>query len=134
LLLHEWQANPSAGLVQALGTALLTLDELAKSHQVAITANMLVTDGHCLVAARFASGTTAPSLYWLRNDLAFPEAVIVASEPLFAGSWHRIPEQTLLSVTADLQVRPHPLPWTQNHNSSGEGASPYLQAGPISRN
>jgi glutamine amidotransferase len=119
LLLHEWQANPSAGLVQALDSALFTLDELAKSQQVAITANMLVTDGHCLIAARFASGTTAPSLYWLPN-VAFPEAVIVASEPLFAGSWHRVPEQTLLSVTEDLQVRLHPLPWTQNHNSSGE--------------
>jgi len=33
LLIDELQANPAATLEQALQTALLTVDELAKSHQ-----------------------------------------------------------------------------------------------------
>lgn len=109
LLIDEWQANPSARLDQALQTALLTLDELAKSHEVAASANMLVSDGHRLVASRFATGTPAPSLYWLRDDPAFPEAVIIASEPLFEGNWNRLPEQSILSVGEDLEIQIHQL-------------------------
>ena len=105
LLIDEWQANPSGRLEQALQTALLTLDELAKSHQVAASANMIVSDGHRLVASRFATGTQAPSLYWLRDDPAFPEAVIIASEPLFEGNWNRFPEQSILSVGEDLDIQ-----------------------------
>lgn len=105
LLVNELQANPSVTLEQALQTALLTLDELAKSHQVVASANMLVSDGHRLVASRFASGTLAPSLYWLRDDPAFPEAVIIASEPLFDGNWNRFPEQSILSVGEDLDIQ-----------------------------
>ena len=105
LLINELQANPSVTLEQALQTALLTLDELAKSHQVVASANLLVSDGHHLVASRFASGTLAPSLYWLRDDPAFPEAVIIASEPLFDGNWNRFPEQSILSVGEDLEIQ-----------------------------
>ena len=107
LLINEYISNPSGRLDQALQTALLTLDELAKSHQVVASANLVVSDGHRLVASRFASGTAAPSLYWLRDDPAFPEAVIIASEPLFDGNWHRFPEQSILSVGEDLDIQIH---------------------------
>lgn len=105
LVLHALEASPSAGLDQALHSALLTLDELAKSHQVAVSANLMVSDGCCLVASRLAIGTAAPSLYWLRDDLAFPEAVIIASEPLFTGNWHSFPEQSFLYVGKDLEIQ-----------------------------
>ncbi len=105
LLINECLANPSGSLDQALQNALLNLDELAKSHQVAASANMLVSDGHRLVASRFASGTLAPSLYWLRDDPAYPESVIIASEPLFDGNWNRFPEQSILSVGEDLDIQ-----------------------------
>jgi len=109
LIINELQANPSARLEQALQSALLTLNELAKSHQVVASANIIVSDGHRLVASRFASDTAAPSLYWLRDDPAFPEAVIVASEPLFDGDWHRFPKQSILSVGEDLDIKIHQL-------------------------
>jgi glutamine amidotransferase len=109
LLINELQVNPAGKLEQALQTALLTIEELAKSHQVVASANMLVSDGHRLVASRFATGTEAPSLYWLRDDPAFPEAVIVASEPLFDGNWHRFPEQSILSAGKDLDIQIHQL-------------------------
>jgi glutamine amidotransferase len=60
LIINELQANPSARLEQALQSALLTLNELAKSHQVVASANIIVSDGHRLVASRFASDTAAP--------------------------------------------------------------------------
>lgn len=105
LMLNELQANPSASLEQALQAALLDLDELVKSHQVAASANILVSDGHHLVASRFASDKQSPSLYWLRDDPAFPEAVIIASEPLFAGNWNSFPEQSIISVGEDLEIQ-----------------------------
>ena len=107
LVTNECLANPSGNLEQALHTALLTLDELAKSHQVVASANMVVSDGHRLVASRFASGSEAPSLYWLRDDPAFPDAVIIASEPLFDGNWNRFHEQSILSVGEDLEIQIH---------------------------
>ena len=109
LLSNEREANPVVTIEQALQTALLTLDELAKSHQVTASANMLVSDGHSIVASRFASGTRSPSLYWLRDDPAFPEAVIIASEPLFDGNWNRFPEQSILSVGENLDIQIHQL-------------------------
>jgi len=105
LMLNELQANPSASLEQALQAALLDLDELVKSHQVAASANILASDGHHLVASRFASDKQSPSLYWLRDDPAFPEAVIIASEPLFAGNWNSFPEQSIISVGEDLEIQ-----------------------------
>lgn len=106
LLIDELQA-PETTLEQALENALLTLDEMAKSHQVAASANLVVSDGHRLVASRFASGTSLPSLYWLRDDPTYPEAVIIASEPLFEGNWNRFPEQSILSVGEDLDIHIH---------------------------
>ena len=109
MLIDEWLANPSGTLEKALQTALLTVDELAKFHQVVASANMLVSDGHRLVASCFASGTVAPSLYWLRDDPAYPLAVIIASEPLFEGNWNRFPEQSIVSVGEDLDIEIHQL-------------------------
>ena len=107
LLLDELQASPSSTIEQALQTALLNLDRLAKSHQVAASANMLISDGYRLVASHFAVNQKAPSLYWLRDDPAFPKAVIIASEPLFAGDWHSVPEQSIISVGKDLEIHNH---------------------------
>ncbi len=107
LLLDEFQAQPSATLEQALQKVLLDLDRLAKSHQLAASINMIVSDGHRLVASRFASDQQAPSLYWLRDDPAFPEAVIIASEPIFAGNWNSFPEQSIICVGEDLEIEIH---------------------------
>jgi len=108
LLLDEIQANPDATLERALQTVLLTLDKLAQAEQVAVSANLIVSDGQHLVASRFATGgTPAPSLYWLRDDPAFSKAVIVASEPLFDGSWNRFPEQSVISVGKNLEIQLH---------------------------
>lgn len=107
LLIDELQANPSASLEQALQTALVKLDKLTKPDQVAASANMLISDGHRLVASRFASNQQAPSLYWLRDDPTFPKAAIIASEPLFIGDWHSVPEQSIVSVGEDLEIQVH---------------------------
>jgi len=92
----------------ALQNSLKTLAELANVHNVEFSANIMISDGHQLVASRFASQKVPPSLYWLRDDLNFPNSVIIASEPLFAGNWHECPAQSIIStgVDGDIQIYP----------------------------
>ncbi|KJH72307.1 ergothioneine biosynthesis protein EgtC [Aliterella atlantica] len=107
LFIDELQKNPSVTLEQALQTALLNLDELAKSHQISASANMIISNGKRLIASRFATSIEAPTLYWTKEDPTFPKSVIIASEPIFAGDWHSFPEQSILSVGEDLEIEIH---------------------------
>lgn len=93
----------------ALRNSLKTLAELANSHQVEFSANIIISDGHQLVASRFASQKAPPSLYWLRDDLNFPDSVIIASEPLFAGNWHECPVQSIISTGVDRDIQFYPI-------------------------
>ena len=105
LLMQTWQATGSAQLEVALQKTLLTLVELAQHHLTEFSANLIVSDGQRLVASRFAYGSTNPSLYWLRDDPCFPEAVVIASEPLFTANWNLCPERSILSVGEDLEIQ-----------------------------
>lgn len=105
LLMNQWQANPGKSLEQALHTTLLMLLDLAKEYQTEVSANLIISDGHRLIASRFATSSPVPSLYWLRDDPTFPKAVIIASEPLFAGNWTPFSENSILSVGEDLEVQ-----------------------------
>lgn len=104
LLVNELQAFPDCTLEQALHTTLTTLTELAKVHQVSFSANTIVSDGHHLVASRYAHGTVAPTLYWLRDDPTYPDSVIIASEPIFPGNWNKCPNRSILTVGENLEV------------------------------
>ena len=105
LLNNELATNPEISLQKALKTTLATLAELAQLHQTKVSANIIISDGHQLVASRFATYSPAPSLYWLRDDPNFPNAVIIASEPLFAGNWNCFSENTIISVGEDLEIQ-----------------------------
>ncbi len=104
LFIDEYLKNPDGTLEGALQSALLNLDELAKSHQVSASANIIISDGKRLIACRFATGIECPSLYWTRDDPAYPKSVIIASEPIFKGDWHNFSEQSILSVGQDLEI------------------------------
>lgn len=109
LLIHELQATPNTTLETALHKTLITVSELAASYQVSFSASIIISDGHRLVASRFAYNTTTPSLYWLRDDPTFPNSVIIASEPLFAANWISCPERSIITVGEDLDIQIHPI-------------------------
>ncbi len=108
LVIHELQTHPDLSLREGLHRALQTLVELVTSAQVTMSANVILSDGQQLVASRFACGTSTPTLYWLRDDPCLPQAVVLASEPLFEGNWIACPEKSLLTVAHDLSVQVHP--------------------------
>jgi glutamine amidotransferase len=105
LLLNEWHNSLEISLEAALHNTLATVFDLAQLYQVSVGANLIAADGQRLVASRFSNRSPAPSLYWLRDDPVFPEAVVIASEPLFAGDWVACPERSILSVGEDLDIQ-----------------------------
>jgi ergothioneine biosynthesis protein EgtC len=105
LLLHQWLTNPGKSLEQALHVTLITLGKLAEQYQTHVAANLMISDGHNLIVSRFSTKSPAPSLYWLQDDPRFPESVIIASEPLWAGSWNSCPENSIISVREDRDIR-----------------------------
>jgi glutamine amidotransferase len=110
LLVHLLEEHPGLDLAEGLVQTLEILQGLADQAQVRIAANIIISTGQRLVAARFDNQAKAPSLYWLRDDPSHPEAVILASEPLFAGEWTPFPQSYILSVTDDLALQTHALP------------------------
>jgi glutamine amidotransferase len=109
LFLNEWReaAVPSPEI--ALESVLRQLTGLARKACTYYSANIVLGDGKRLVASRYANRHPAPTLYWLRDAPDYPDAVIVASEPLFAGDWKSFPENSLLRVGADLEVTIRPI-------------------------
>lgn len=100
LLLHHYQASPDKGLQPALQVTLLELNQLAKLYQTEVSANIVISDRNNLIASRFATSSPAPTLYWLEDK----EAVIMGSEPLYEGNWQSCPENSIISVSQDLNV------------------------------
>ena len=98
------QTNPQLTLQQALTNALVQLTELAEKVQVCFSANIVISDGQQLVASRYAYCQTTPTLYWLRDDPSYPDAVIVASEPLFEGNWKSCPTNSITTIEESLEV------------------------------
>lgn len=103
LLIDTWQRT-SLPLEQALKKTLILLSELAHHHEVAVSANLIVSDGTQLLASRFAHGCATPSLYYLTDSDRWSQAVTIASEPFFPENWIGLPERSLLKVGADLKI------------------------------
>jgi glutamine amidotransferase len=91
-------------LPTALRHTIDLLSALATDYHTDFSANLVITDGHQLVASRFASRTPVPTLYWLRDDPSLPNSILVASEPFFAGAWRPLGDRCLLTVTRDRSV------------------------------
>jgi ergothioneine biosynthesis protein EgtC len=104
LVLNELYTSADLTIEQALANAIAQIAHLAQSPQVRFAANLIASTGKRLVACRYANFEDVPTLYWLRDDPLFPNAVIVASEPLFEGDWKSCPEQSILSIGEDLEV------------------------------
>lgn len=120
LIIQTWQQQPQMGLEGAIAQVVQHVFELATrfvaesgevmpNDSLTVGANLIISDGDRLIACRASNQVPVPSLYWLRDDVFFPKAVVVASEPLFDGKWHSLPEQSVITVEPDLNVNIQPL-------------------------
>lgn len=105
LIINELQKLSNISLENALHKTLINLRNLAEEYQVHFAANLVLSDGKRLVACRMATRSPLPSLYWLRDDPTFPNAVIIASEPLFPGDWNSFAENCIISVGENLDIQ-----------------------------
>jgi ergothioneine biosynthesis protein EgtC len=105
MVLNQLFLNPTKTIPQALHAALIELKDLAQSFQTYALANLIISDGKNLTASRYATSAPAPSLYWLKNDDNLANAVVIASEPLFKGDWNACPENSIISVGEDCDIR-----------------------------
>jgi ergothioneine biosynthesis protein EgtC len=111
LLLHELETQPDLSLAQGLVQTLQGLAGLAQRHGVRMAANIILSDGQQLIAARYDTQGADPSLYWLRDAPQFPGAVLLASEPLFEADWVTCPAASVVVVTAGCELQIEPLPF-----------------------
>jgi glutamine amidotransferase len=102
--LEEWERANRGPLDETLIATLQKLTELAQKAGTDYSANLVIADGKQLIASRYSTRDPVPSLYWLRDDPAYPDSVLIASEPLFTADWKSCPENSVIRVGEDLEV------------------------------
>lgn len=105
MILNQWCRLPELSLADAVESALHQFAGIAEAKGgVYFCANVLISDGKQIVAARYSREPPSLSLYYLKDDPHYRNAVIIASEPLFEGNWTPCPEQSMLLVNEDREV------------------------------
>ncbi len=93
LIWHHYREDTD--LQTALRAAWQTLDNMLAGRSALL--NVVLAGAGQLMACRHAINGTCPSLYYCRDTKHFPDAVLVASEPLDnSDAWQPIPAQHLL--------------------------------------
>ena len=105
-LIQHVRTARSLGEGLAVGLASL----VAHMPDARMTLNFILSDGQTLAASRHALGGPAPSLYVMDRHPRFPDAVLVASEPLFDDpAWRAVPPGHLVTVNEDRRLLLAPL-------------------------
>ncbi|WP_319422799.1 ergothioneine biosynthesis protein EgtC [Pleurocapsa sp. FMAR1] len=104
LVVNELDNNQNTTLQQALTNTITHLAKLAQPDEICFSANIVLSNGKELAACRYSNRETSPSLYYIKNDSAYPEAVIIASEPMFEGNWISFPEHSIIGVGENLEI------------------------------
>ena len=104
MVVNELDADPSLSLKQALNNTIVNLATMAESDNIKLSANIVVTNGKELAACRYANCKQSPSLYYIKDDSDYDNAVIIASEPLFEGNWIGFPDESIMGVGESLEI------------------------------
>lgn len=109
MILSYMENHPETDLADALNEILTKLSNLTDIHETYFSANTIISDGDRLIASRYSYQESNPTLYWIKNASAYPDAVIIASEPMFEGNWESCPENSIITVEKNLEVRINPV-------------------------
>lgn len=104
LIVNELEINNNISLKQALNNTILHLIQLAKPDKISFSANIVLSNGKELVACRYSNRQASPTLYYIKNNLLYSNAVIIASEPMFEGDWISCPEKSIIGVGENLDI------------------------------
>jgi glutamine amidotransferase len=105
LFLHvvtAFERDPDAGLAAAVRAGVAEVARVCAEHDAAATLTVAVADGERVVALRAAVGSPANSLYTLRGGGRWPDAVLLASEPLDDDpAWRPVPVGCVVELTSE---------------------------------
>ena len=104
MIVDRLEADRSIGLQQALKDTLVKLADMAEENNLELSANIVLSDGKELTACRYANRKETPSLYYIKDNSEYSDAVIIASEPLFEGDWVSCPKGSIIGVTENLEI------------------------------
>lgn len=100
------QAEQGGSLAEALAKSLHTVMDWCQVAGAGAALNLIFSDGKTLVASRCGTRQPMPSLYWIQDDLRFPSAIFIASEPIFeSAGWKPFPEQSILNVGENREIQ-----------------------------
>lgn len=98
---HRRQADDD-DLAQAVSAGIAEAKQVCARYGQAATLNLIVADGRSLVATRTALSTRTNSLWVARHPRRWPDAIVVASEPLDDDStWYEVQEDRLVRIQDD---------------------------------
>ncbi|MCS6988377.1 MAG: class II glutamine amidotransferase [Chloroherpetonaceae bacterium] len=88
------------------------LNFLAKKHDSDLILNFGINDGKTTIATCYTNIDKAATLYFTHSSPFFPDAIVVASEPLDYRdpSWQKFPMNHLIEIDAQNQWRFAPIP------------------------
>jgi glutamine amidotransferase len=94
-LRHILSENPGVTVVSALAELMSRIERWVDGCRSLLT--IVVSDGERLYAVRHALGDGCPTLYYTTDDETFPNAQLMASEPMTDSSfWQIVPEHQML--------------------------------------
>jgi len=117
LVYESLAQNPQLTVLEAMAQTIDRIKVWATTYNVRVSLNLILSDGQCMIASRFAYPEPPPSLYWLLVNQPTP-GVLVASEPLDADAqlrsqcgnhWQAIPANSLLTADSQQTVEIHAL-------------------------
>ena len=98
-IVHRLRDDPDGGLALAVGDGVAEVAELARAHGVAAALNVSVSDGQRIVTTRGSVESPANSLVVLDHGERWPDAIVVASEPLDDDpGWEDVPPASLVEL------------------------------------
>lgn len=104
LVVNELEENEGISLQQALHNTIIRLVELSQSDDIGFSANIVLSNGKELTACRYSNRELSPTLYYLKENPLYSNAVILASEPIFEGDWISFPEHSIIGVQENLEI------------------------------
>lgn len=109
LIVNEIE-NHNLSLAEALQNTIAKLVKLSQVDDIGFSANIILSNGQELAACRYTNREVCPTLYYIKDGYLDSAAVIVASEPMFEGNWISCPEQSIIDITENLEIKVNSIP------------------------
>jgi glutamine amidotransferase len=99
--LRHFEKDAEAGLLGAVRAAAADAAEACAEAGAAASLNLILAESERVVGVRVSEGTAANSLYTLVGGTRWPEAYVIASEPLDDDPrWTPVPDRHLIEMSA----------------------------------